>query len=329
MPNGQPFGAVVQLLDGSNNPVAQAGVNVTAAIKSGGAALGGTTNVQTNANGIATFSNLTITGTIGTRTLLFGAGGFTAVTSGAINVTPGPAAALTLASPPSSTAQSGAAFGAQPAIQLRDASGNAVAQAGVAVTASLSGGAGSLIPGSSTAMTDGTGLATFSGLGITGTAGRRYSLTFSSGALSATSSGPITLTAGAATQLTITTQPGGGASGAALSPQPVIQLRDAQGNPVLTAGTTVTAGVASGPGATVTGGSVSTNGLGQAAFSGLTLTGTAGSYTISFSSGSLTGATSGAIILAHGAAAQLTIQSQPAGGCKWRRVHDTAGDPGA
>ena len=65
VPSGQAFGVAVQLLDGSNNPVAQAGVTVTAAISSGGPTLGGTTNVQTDASGVATFSNLTITGAIG------------------------------------------------------------------------------------------------------------------------------------------------------------------------------------------------------------------------------------------------------------------------
>ncbi len=302
----------VQLQDGSGNPVALAGVQVSANIQSGAPTLNGTA-VTTNPSGIATFTNLSISGTVGSRTLLFGAVGYTSVESGVINITAGPPAALVIATPPSSTAQSGAAFGTQPAIQVRDASGNPVLQAGIVITATLVGSGGSLLPGTNTATTDGTGLATFSGLGITGTAGSGYSLTFSSGSLPPISSGPITLTSGAATQLTITTEPGGGASGAALSPQPVVQVRDAQGNPVLTAGTTVTAGVASGPGATVTGGSVSTNGSGQAVFSGLTLTGTAGSYTISFTSGSLTGATSGAITLTHGAAAQLTIQTQPAG----------------
>jgi uncharacterized protein YjdB len=171
-PNGQAFAQqpVVQLLDGSNNPVAQAGVSVSAAIVSGGGALGGTTVVATNASGTATFSNLSISGTVGNRTLLFGASGFTAVTSNAINVTPGTPSSLSIVVQPSANAQSGVAFGVQPSLQLRDASGNVVSQGGVVVTVSLNGAGGSLT-GTTTATTSGAGVATFSGLGIGGLGG--------------------------------------------------------------------------------------------------------------------------------------------------------------
>ena len=314
--NGAAFGTQpqVQLQDGSGNPVTDANVSISAAIQTGGGTLGGTTVAMTNASGIATFSNLSISGTIGNRTLAFFTPGYTTVVSGVIQITAGPPAALFIATPPSSTAQSGAVLASQPAIQVRDASGNPVPQPGIVITATLVGPGGSLLPGSNTATTDGTGLATFSGLGISGTAGNSFSLTFSSGSLPSIGSGSITLSADAASQLTITTQPDGAASGSAFSTQPVIQVRDAQGNPVLTAGTTVTASIASGPpGATLSGGNATTNGSGQAVFSGLGLSGTVGSYTIAFTSGSLTGATSDPINLTHGAAAQLVVMTQPSG----------------
>ena len=310
--NGQSFGAVIQLRDAANNPVAQAGVSVSVAILSGSPTLSGTTVATTNAAGIATFSNLTITGIIGNRTLLFGAAGFTAVSSNAINLTPGAATALVITSQPSATAQSGVAFVSQPAVRLRDVSGNNVLQSGVSITATLNGG-GSLV-GSSTATTNGTGTATFTGLGISGLVGSK-SLSFSAGGgITGATSAAINLTAGPAAQLSISAQPGGAASGAAFTNQPAIQVRDAAGNPVSQAGITVTASIASGgPASLIGSGQATTNAAGLATFSGLGLSGTVGTYRIAFNATGLTAVTSGSFALGHGAAAQLVIQTQPAG----------------
>jgi hypothetical protein len=86
--SGQPFARqpVVQLRDASNNAVAKSGVSVTASILSGGGTLGGTTTVTTNASGVATFTNLAITGTAGSRTLSFTSSGLASATSSAISV---------------------------------------------------------------------------------------------------------------------------------------------------------------------------------------------------------------------------------------------------
>jgi hypothetical protein len=92
--SGVPFAQqpVIQLRDASNNPVSKSGVAVSAAIASGGGSLGGTTVVSTNASGVATFTNLQITGTAGSRTLSFSSSGLTSATSTAIAVSdPAPA----------------------------------------------------------------------------------------------------------------------------------------------------------------------------------------------------------------------------------------------
>ena len=311
--NGVAFAQqpVVQLVDGSGNPVAQANVTVTAAILSGGGNLGGTTTATTNASGVATFSGLSITGVVGARTLLFGASGFNTATSNSINVTPGAAAALAITAQPSSSAQSGATFGSQPVIQLEDQSGNAVSQAGVAITASVNGAGASLI-GGPTVNTNAGGTASFSGLGLSGTVGT-YSLSFTSGALAGATSGSITLTAGPAAQLGLTTQPAGASSGSAFTTQPSVQVLDAQGNAVSQSGIVVTPSIASGGAATLFGGTATTNASGLATFSGLGLTGPVGNYTLGFAAPSLTGATSGTIALGPGAPSQLVILTQPAG----------------
>jgi hypothetical protein len=61
---------VVRLQDALNANVLEAGVTVTAYLSSGSGTLGGTTQVTTNASGIATFTNLSITGT-GAHTVSF------------------------------------------------------------------------------------------------------------------------------------------------------------------------------------------------------------------------------------------------------------------
>src|SRR2546427_17759 len=109
-----------QLRDGAGNPVTQAGVVVTAAIAPGGGTLGGTLTATTLGTGVASFTNLAISGTAGDRTLSFSASGLVSVTSGPVSVTAGSATQLTLTTEPSSTAQSGVAFAQQPVVQLRD-----------------------------------------------------------------------------------------------------------------------------------------------------------------------------------------------------------------
>jgi hypothetical protein len=285
--SGVPFGQqpVVQLRDAAGNPVSQGGVSVTVAIASGGGTLGGTTSRNTGGSGVATFTNLSITGTAGPRTLRFTSGALTPVVSNAINITAGAATQLTLTTQPSASAQSGVPFGQQPVVQLRDASGNPVSQAGVNVMAAIASGGGTL-GGTATVATNGSGVATFTNLSITGTAGPR-TLEFTSAGLTPVTSSTINIGAGSATQLTLTQQPSASAqSGVPFGQQPVVQLRDASGNPVSQAGVNVTAAIAS-------------------------ITGTAGLRTLEFTSGVLTPVTSSTINITAGAASQLTITTQP------------------
>src|SRR5207249_3567146 len=84
-----------------------------------------------------------------------------------------------------------------------------------------------------------------------------------------------------------------------------VEQQDANGNPVSQSGVTVTAVVASGPGGTLANASATTTGSGAASFSGLTLSGTVGSYTLRFEDTNLTPATSSAITLSAGTAATI------------------------
>ena len=101
---------------------------------------------------------------------------------------------LSLVTPPSATTASGVALATPPAVQLRDAFGNPVTVAGVVISASISSGSGALTSASAT--TSASGVATFTGLTITGTAGS-FALTFAASGYSAVTSPAIAVTAGA------------------------------------------------------------------------------------------------------------------------------------
>src|SRR5205823_6211601 len=125
---------VVQLRDGAGNPVSQSGVTVTAAIATGGGTLGGTLTATTTAAGTASFTNLSISGTTGDRTLSFSATGLTPAVSGTITVGAGAATQLTLTTQPSTTAQSGVAFAQRSEERRVGGEGSAGRQAEVTVT---------------------------------------------------------------------------------------------------------------------------------------------------------------------------------------------------
>ncbi len=297
----------VQVRDVSGNAVPGV-VPVTVAIGSGGGTLGGVATVNTNAGGLATFAGLSITGTVGDRTLQFTSAGLTSASSSSVSITAGTATQLTMEQQPSATAANGVAFALQPTVQVRDASGNPVA--GVrSVTAAIASGGGTL-GGTATVNTDAGGLATFTGLSVTGTVGSR-TLQFTSAGLTAATSAAINITAGAATQLVMVQQPSASAAnGAVFAQQPTVQVQDASGNPV--AGVrSVTAAIASGGGTLGGTATVNTNAGGLASFAGLAISGTIGSRTLQFASTGLTAATSTAINITAGAATQLVMVQQP------------------
>src|SRR5206468_666776 len=135
----------------------------------------------TNGSGVASFTDLAISGTAGNETLSFSATGLTRVTSDTIALTAGPGDHLTTATQPWATGQSGVVFARQPVVRLRDGAGNLVSQAGVTVTAAIATGVGAL-RGTLTATTNGSGVASFTNLAISGTAGDR-TLSFSASGL--------------------------------------------------------------------------------------------------------------------------------------------------
>jgi hypothetical protein len=117
----------------------------------------------------------------------------------------------------------------------------------------------------------------------------------------------------------------------------VVQVVDRNGNPAPQAGVAVTATISSGPGGTLQGGgTATTDGNGRAAFSGLAVTGAAGSYTLSFSAQGLTGVTSAPFTIQAGGAARLSFVTQPSTAARSRaplviqpvlQIQDPSGNP--
>ncbi len=308
----------VQVADQYNNAVATPlpGVVVTASVLTspGGTPVLTPLAATTSTTGLATFTGFTLTGLVGSYTFQFDAtaNGLGTVASNAVAVTAGPATTLSFTTQPPSTASSGVAFSSPPVLQLRDGAGNPVSTAGIAITASIASGptGGSLT--NAVATTNSSGAATFTGLTLTGTAGS-YTLSFTGTALTPVTSSAIALSAGGGSQLGITTQPSASAVNGTIFPQqPVVQLRDGSGNPVSLAGVSVVASINSGTGATL-GGTLTevTNSSGQAVFTDLKLTGTAGNFSLLFAASGYVSVGSGTIALTAGAPSSVTISVQP------------------
>src|SRR5438552_13484563 len=219
---------VVQLQDANGNPVSQTGVVVTATVSPTGATASNAT-ATTAGNGAATFSGLTLSGAVGSYTLSFGGGtGLTPASSAAIALSPG-AAATIARNAGGESAPVGTAVTPPPSVIVKDASGNPVA--GVTVNFAVQPGSGTVTPPTATTGADGIAAATSWTLGPT--AGTN-TLTATSGTLAGSPvTFPATGTAGAPNKLPLTTAPSGTAPrGAPLAPEPVVQLQDANGNPV-------------------------------------------------------------------------------------------------
>jgi M6 family metalloprotease-like protein len=191
---------VVELRDGNDEPVTNAGVEVTVVKESGSGTLSGSTGppltATTDANGQATFAGLTITGT-GAHSLTFSAPNLTEVTSASFDVASGAPTQLAMITQPEG-AVSGVAFTQQPVVELRDANNLSATHPGVVVTVVKGSGSGTLSGSTSpplTATTDGNGRATFAGLTITGTGA--HTLTFSAPNLTEATSQSFTVSAGA------------------------------------------------------------------------------------------------------------------------------------
>ncbi|HUF35810.1 MAG TPA: invasin domain 3-containing protein [Gemmatimonadales bacterium] len=150
---------VLQLLDQTGVPIARAGVVVTVQIATGGGTLGGTTSRSSDAAGTVTFTDLSIRGSPGTRTLIFAADGVASAASAPVALGVGAATSIAAAAGDGQTATVNTTVALAPAVVVRDLDGNPVA--GVPVVFTVTAGGGSVTGG--TAGTDAEGIARVGG----------------------------------------------------------------------------------------------------------------------------------------------------------------------
>ncbi len=176
-----PIDFVVEVLDGGGNPVPSAPITWT--VTGGGGSVSPaspTTDAAGRAAARLTLGTVPGPNTVDATVSGVGTATFTAT------ATVGAAAGLAMQTQPSANATIGVPFGQQPVVQLKDASGNDVAQSGVTVIAAIASGAGQLV-GTTTRSTDGNGRAAFTDLAIG--AGGTHTLIFAApGFTSVTSS---------------------------------------------------------------------------------------------------------------------------------------------
>jgi trimeric autotransporter adhesin len=212
----------------------------------------------------------------------------------------------------------GTVWSTQPEVSVEDSGGNVVTGDSSAVTLAIASqpGSGATLNCTANPVTASNGVASFAGCEITGQAGT-YTLAATDGNLAPAASGTFSVAAGPAAQLAVTTEPGGGANGAALTTQPEVSVEDSGGNVVTGDSSTMTLAIASQPGSGATLNCTAnpvTASNGVASFSGCGITGQAGTYTLEATDGSLTPAASTTISVTPGQATQLAFATQPGDG---------------
>ncbi|MBA3260580.1 MAG: Ig-like domain-containing protein [Gemmatimonadales bacterium] len=174
---------VVRVLDAQRNPIP--GATVTWQVRSGGGSVDPAI-ATTDAAGRAS-ARWTLGSAPGANSVEAAVPGMGAVTFEA-TAAAGAASALAVATQPSENAQAGLPFGRQPVVQLRDAAGNDISQPGVAITAAVATGGGTL-GGTMTRATDGNGRVAFTDLRINGAVGTHTLIFASAGFASVNSAG--------------------------------------------------------------------------------------------------------------------------------------------
>jgi hypothetical protein len=307
--SGQNFGTPFQVSFVDNTPTVD---TTNTSLITATVAVAGVTVSSGSVNavlGVANFPSLWINAPVGTYTVTFSSPSLTSINSTLITVNIGPASKLELTTQPSAGAITGVAIPRQPVVKVTDSGGNVITSVNTGTsTATISTGVGVVSAGSPSS-TFTAGVATFSGLTLTGASGTFNTLSFS-GPFASVVSNSITMS-GVATHLVITTQPSTTAgTGIALVQQPIVKIEDALNN-VVVADSSVMVAIAS-PSAslTLTNGAVNVvNGV--ATYVGLAINAPIGSYTLTFANGTFTSVPSTAIAIAAGAASKLVVTTEP------------------
>jgi hypothetical protein len=331
--NGVPLQQqpVIEVYDADDQPVPQ--VEVVASVATGGATVSGGTTASSDAAGLATFTNLALIGPGGPQTLRFSVvSPALEITSSPIQLIAGTPATLEAIAPTDYEGTVNSSVSPGPSVLVKDQAGNPVPGVAVAFSANRNG---SVSPESATTNEQGVAQVSWT---LGSTANIQYTLT---ARIEASTIAPVRFLAmarpGNAGRLRVAVQPSSPTpSGTPFATQPVIQLEDQNGNPAPQAGVTVTATVSSGPTGSLANATAITNASGQAAFTGLTLTGLVGNYTLSFRAPDLVGVTSAPFAITVGSPARLAVATAPSTLARSRfalviqpvvQIQDASGNP--
>jgi hypothetical protein len=308
------FGNRITIGDNKNITVSATVSGTTAAITAG-------RQVRADDSGLATFSDLVITGSVSdtisvsftvTYTRLSD-NQVTTVSSSvsAITLTHGAAASIALTN--SATARSGIALTSQPVVRILDAFGNLVTTGAQSTQTVRILATGATLSGTA-AISASAGIATFSNIALEGLAGSKTLSVEVYSPATFSASTTVALTFGNVSQLSLERAAAGAANRIAFTTQPQVALRDSAGN--IVTGTTATISFSVSPSATISNGTVAVNtSTGIATFVGSSLQGTVRSYTLSYSvtgaSASSIATVSQAISLTHGTATYMAFVSEP------------------
>jgi len=303
---GVPFAQqpVVWVVDAGGNLVTTDNSTVVEAARlEGNGTLQGTVTV-TARRGVATFVNLSHN-VAGTMTILFRSGVLTRDTSRAVLVEPADAAGLTFMQHPTNT-MAGVVITPPVTVRLKDAFGNDVTTSGTPVAITLATGSG-ILSGTLTRSTA-SGIATFDDLSINLSGVK--TLSASSGSLSAATSDVFTISADSAKALEFIQQPTNVVAGSPIVPPVTVQLQDALGNDVPTAGVSIALQLSSGTGELSGTTTRTTNESGLASFDDLSIN-LSGQKVLTATSEGLTSALSSPFAVSGAAESELAFVQQP------------------
>ncbi len=277
----------VAIQDAGGNTVTTSSASVTLTITppAPGATLRCSKNSRTTSSGVANFSRCKIN-KAGTYTLTAKSPSLASAVSTPFGIFSA-ATKLAFTTDPTDSAD-GVSFTTQPVVAIQDAYGNTTSGSN-AVTLAITTPAGASLTCTTNPRTAAAGVAAFAGCRIdkAGT----YTLTATATGLTSAVSATLTISAGPATTLGVTTNPSGSTGGVAFPTQPVVAIQDAYGN-TTSGSNAVTLAITTPAGASLT---CTTNprtaAAGVAAFAGCRID-KAGTYTLTATATGLTSAVS-------------------------------------
>ena len=302
---------VVEVLDGNGNlePAANNAVTLALAANPGNSTLGGTVTVNA-VNGVATFSTLTLNKTGTGYMLSASTPGLAGAVSNAFNIISGAATQLAFQVQPSSLVVN-TIMAPAVKVQVEDADGHLVANATNQITLALATNPGGSTLGGVVTMNAVNGVATFNTLTLN-KVGNGYTLSASATGLTGATSTAFNVVSGAPAKLAFQGQPSTTIVGSTMTPAVTVLVQDGIGNLLPAATNAVTLALATNPGGSTLGGTVTVSAVnGVATFNTLTLNKVGSGYTLAASAAGLTGATSSAFNVSPGPPAQLAFQVQP------------------